>query len=268
MRGDQPILAPLVTLTTDFGTRDGYVAQMKGAILTINPDVRIIDVTHDVEPFSVIEGAFVLRGMIRYFPPGAIHTAVVDPGVGGSRRGIVIRTGRAFFVGPDNGLFSFILGPDPALWEARSIENPAFMLPEPHPTFHGRDIFAPTAALVSLGRNFDEIGAVVENPVKLTVPEPSATDSEIRGALIYADRFGNLTSNIDAERVKGKAPRIRAGNTEVKGISAYFDEVPHGRPLALINSFGFMEIAVNRGSAVRDLGLQPGDPVTVELDRE
>ena len=255
-------MAPIITLTTDFGTQDGFVAQMKGVILQINQSVLLVDVTHDIPPFSVMEGALVIRGLSRYFSPGTIHIGVVDPGVGSHRRGIVLCAGKQFYVGPDNGLFSWLPGQKNS-WEIREIQNQEFVSPNPHPTFHGRDVFAPVAAHLSTSRCFSEVGPVVNDPVTLSIPEARKTDAGIEGQVIHIDRFGNLCCNIEARMLTTPVHTVKAGNSAIKGISSFFGQVPKGEPLALINSFGLMEIAVNCGDASRVLGITIGDRVSV-----
>ncbi len=252
----------LITLITDFGTQDGFVAQMKGIILGINPAVRLIDATHDIQPFSILQGALVLKGMYPYFPRGTIHVAVVDPGVGSDRKGIVLRAEGQTFVGPDNGLFSLIVPGDKSR-EIREIQNPAFMLPEPHPTFHGRDIFAPTAAHLSAGKPFHEVGPLVDHPVRISIPSVEKNPQGLEGAIIYVDRFGNLTSNINSGMLTGTVGSVCLGNVAIQRLSRFFGEVPLGEPLALINSFGLLEIAVNRGNASQMLGIGKDEPVRV-----
>jgi S-adenosyl-L-methionine hydrolase (adenosine-forming) len=255
-------MSSLITLTTDFGTPDGYVAQMKGVILGINPEARLIDVTHDIESFDVMGAALVLKGLSEYFAPGAIHVAVVDPGVGSNRRGIVMRLDEWFYVGPDNGLFTLVFGRSQSK-EVREIGNSNLLLPEPHPTFHGRDVFAPVAAHLSLGVDFHSVGPVVEDPVMLSLPKPAQTGTGIEGEVIYIDRFGNLTTNIEAGMLSRRVDSVQIAGRKIKGIKRFFSEVPPGYPVALINSFGFVEIAVNLGNASLDLSVQKGSQVAV-----
>ena len=233
---------------------------MKGVILSICPDALLIDVTHDINSFCILEGALVIKGMSRYFPEGTIHVAVVDPGVGSARRGMALKTGNRFYVGPDNGLFSLILeSREP--WEAREILNPDYMLPAPHPTFHGRDVFAPTAACLCSGRPFELAGPLIQEPVRLDLPEPSQTLEGIQGQIIYVDRFGNLTSNISAATLTRKVRYIEVGHLRIQGIRSFFGEANEAEPLALINSFGFLEIAVNMKDASEELGIGIGSEV-------
>ncbi len=255
-------MSSLITLTTDFGTRDGYVAQMKGVILGINPKARLIDVTHDIAPFDVMEAALVLKGLSEYFPEGTVHVAVVDPGVGSNRRGIAMRLNERFYVGPDNGIFSLVLKHSSSR-EVREISNSELLSREPHPTFHGRDVFAPVAAHLPLGIAFDGLGQVVEDPVVFHMPDPIETENGIEGKVIYIDRFGNLTSNIETGMLSRSVDSVRIAGRKIKGIKKFFSEVPAGSLVALINSFGFLEIAVNVGNASLDLGVKEGSIVKV-----
>jgi S-adenosylmethionine hydrolase len=257
----------IVTLTTDFGTKDGFSAQMKGVILGINPGALVIDVTHEIEPFALLEGALVLKGISRYFAVGTVHIAVVDPGVGSSRRGIAIRSEDRFYVGPDNGLFSFLVSEGKSR-EIRELQNESYFLTDRHPTFHGRDIFAPTAAHLSLGKPFESVGPIVDDPVTLLMPQVRPAPSGLEGEVIYVDRFGNLTTNIDATFLARPAKIVEMAGLRIQGVSRFFSEVPEGNALALINSFGFLEIAVNRGNASKQLGIKPGEPVKVEWGGE
>jgi S-adenosyl-L-methionine hydrolase (adenosine-forming) len=251
-----------VTLTTDFGTRDGFVAQMKGVILGINGDAGLVDVTHDIEPFSILEGALVLKGIARWFPPGTIHVAVVDPGVGGDRRGLALRAAGQTFIGPDNGLFSLV-GSLSSAWEAREIRNSEYLALPPHPTFHGRDVFASVAGHLSLGKPFEPLGPLIHDPVSVSIPPVESTEEGLHGHVLYIDRFGNLFSNIEGATINRPAAAVRVGDVEIQGISTFFDQVDYGKPLALINSFGLLEIAVNRGDASEALGIGKGARVKV-----
>ncbi len=235
---------------------------MKGVIVQINPRARLIDVTHEIEPFSVLHAALVLRGIYHYFPTGTIHVAVVDPGVGSDRRGIALKAGDQLYVGPDNGIFSLVLSAHDS-WEARQIDNARYILPNPHPTFHGRDIFAPVAAHLSTGRDFASVGARIHDPVTLPMAFPAITDRGVEGQVIHIDRFGNLTTNIEAAVLSPRVGLIEVAGVRISRLSNYFGEVGEGRPVALINSFGLLEIAVNRGNAARDLGSAIGALVTV-----
>ena len=254
----------IVTLTSDFGTRDGYVGQMKGVILGIDPAVALVDVTHDIEPFSVVAGALVLKGISRYFGQGAVHLAVVDPGVGSTRRGIVARIDGRLYVGPDNGLFSLVLFSARSS-EIREIRNTELTLPDPHPTFHGRDVFAPVAGHLSAGAKFDSVGPLVTDPISLSIDPPKMVEDGLHGEVIHVDRFGNLTTNIDAHMLTRPVSRIEIGHVIIRGLSMFFSQAPEGEPLALINSFGFLEVAVNLGNAAKVLGIGKGDRVRISF---
>ncbi len=247
-------MSRIITITTDFGTRDGFVAQMKGVILGIDPAARLVDITHDIEPYSILEGALVLKGISRYFPRGTIHLAVVDPGVGGSRRAAVLTAGGRMFVGPDNGLFFLVASRDREC-EMREITNADFTFHQPHPTFHGRDLFAPAAAHLSLGKPFADVGRLIKHPASSPVPGVIHTSEGLEGEVIHVDSFGNLMTNVEAGMLNRLVATVSVGDVKIGGISRFFGEADKGRPLALINSLGFLEIAVNRGNAARDLGL-------------
>jgi len=257
----------IITLTTDFGTRDGFVAQMKGVILGINSDVLIVDTTHDIEPFAPFEAALVLNGFYRSFPSSSIHVVVVDPGVGSARRAIAVKSQEEFFVGPDNGVFSFIYSND-ASCEIRVIENPDFVAVCPHPTFHGRDIFAPLAAHLSQGVRFNEIGGMISDPERFDLPPVMKMEQGIEGKVIHIDRFGNLSVNIHTEMLERPVSEIILGSLKIGGLSRTFNEVPDYEPVALINSFGLLEIAINKASAADSLGMGVGTRVRVTWQDE
>lgn len=251
-----------LTFTTDFGTKDGFVAQMKGVVLKKCAHAVLVDITHDIDPFNIEEAALVLRGVFPYFPPATVHLAVVDPGVGGPRRGIVVRAHEQFFVGPDNGLFSWVLQ-EADSWEAREIANPDVCISSPHPTFHGRDVFAPVGAALASGYPFDSVGPIIEDLVSFSMPSPISLSDGLAGEIVHVDRFGNLCSNIEGKALSRSVATITVGNIIIRGLSTFFSEVPEGHPLALINSFGLLEIAVNRGSAADILALGRGAPVRI-----
>ena len=198
---DTELVRPIITLLTDFGTRDAYVASMKGVILGLNREAVLVDLAHDLPPQDVRAGALVLLGAAPYFPPGTIHLAVVDPGVGGPRRALAARCRGQFWVGPDNGLFHLIFSQEMEL-SIVSLENPQFFRPRVSATFHGRDIFAPVAAHLSRGADLAQLGPTVTDPVALDFPSPVFTPEVVRGEIIYADRFGNLVSNVRAEELR------------------------------------------------------------------
>lgn len=257
----------VITLTTDFGLADNYVAIMKGVILGIAPLARIVDITHQIEPQDVRQAAAVLDAAVPYFPPDTIHVAVVDPGVGSTRRPIAIRTPHALFIGPDNGLFS------PALTQTSHLEltilhlnRPAFWLPAVSRTFHGRDIFAPVAAHLAAGQPFESVGTPIDDPVILATPQPSRLpDGRLTGEILMVDRFGNLISNLPDTWLAGRYGVITCAGVDVPGPSETYASVEPGELLALIGSSGLLEIAVRDGSAAARLRAGPGEPIHVHL---
>lgn len=237
---------------TDFGSEDHYAGVMKGVILGINPNARIVDITHEIEKYDIFEAAFKLISYYTYFPRETVHVAVVDPGVGGPRRPIAVEAGGYFFVGPDNGLFSPVLD---SLDNPRVVEitNTAYMLGNVSGTFHGRDIFAPAAAHLSSGVDICELGDLAAEPVSLDVPEPTVNDNEISGVVLYGDSFGNLVTNIPGAAIK-PGSRVYVDGYALDRISVSYGEAGKGELLAIIGSAGLLEISVNQGSAKDFLG--------------
>jgi len=260
---------PLITLLTDFGTRDPYVAAMKGVILAVNPEAELVDLSHEVPPQDIAAGAFFLAAAVPYFPTGTIHLAVVDPGVGTARRGLAAKAGGHFLVGPDNGLFHLVFRETSALTVV-SLENPAYFRPEVSPTFHGRDIFAPVAAHLSLGVPLPELGPPLREPVRLPFPEPVFSDTRVEGQIVAVDRFGNLVSNIPWEALKhwltGRPFRLHLGSLVLTNLSRTYADAAPGEALALVGSHGYLEIACNQASAAGSLGLGVGAAVTIRCD--
>ncbi len=260
--------APLITLLSDFGLRDGYAASMKGMILRICSRARIVDITHLIEPGEIRSGAFVLLTSCGFFPEKTIHVAVVDPGVGTSRRGIAIRSHSHFFVGPDNGIFSPVLENETG-WEARSLENSHFFHHPVSRTFHGRDIFAPVAAHLACGAAFDQLGPVC-TPLVPDWSAPLVHKGRIEGEIIHVDRFGNAITNV-LRRALEQEGKVQEWTVRIKSAPTIFildtyDQAGPGKPLALTGSSGFMELAVNQGNASTRLNLHPGSRVTFLRD--
>ena len=259
---------PLITLLTDFGTRDAYVGSLKGVILSLNPEVRLVDLSHEVAPQDIRAGAFILAEAAPCFPPGAIHLAVVDPGVGSRRRGLAARCRGQYWVGPDNGLFHLIFNRAPDL-AVVSLENPEYFRPPVSATFHGRDIFAPVAAHLSLGVDLDAFGPRIADPVSLPFPEPEFGPEAILGEIISVDRFGNLISNIPAGVVTSQLGergwRLQAGPLNLKGLARTYADAAPGEFLALAGSHGFVEIACARDNAAHRL--QAGVGLAVSIRR-
>ena len=250
----------IITLTTDFGLADGYVGIMKGVILGIARDVDLVDLSHNIPPQDVREAIYLLDGAAPYFPDGAIHLAVIDPGVGSERRALVVRTARACYVGPDNGLFSRPLAePGAQAWE---LDRPEFWLPQVSRTFHGRDIFSPAAAHLANGVLPGEMGRPVVDPVRLAIARPTrAPDGAIHGRVLHVDRFGNLITDVPAAWVAGEGGKCRIAGEVLLGISGTYAVAHPGALLVLIGSGGTLEIAERNGNAARRLGVKAGEPV-------
>ncbi len=263
--------ANVITLLTDFGSKDPYVAAMKGVIISIAPHVRLVDITHEISKFNVIEGAFVLASAAKYFPKGTIHVGVVDPGVGTKRRAIIVSTKSYLFVGPDNGLL-MLAANNEELLGVYEIVNPKYMLRDISSTFHGRDIFAPVAAHLANGVQPEEIGKKVEDYVKLPFPEPKVREYQVSGRVIYIDGFGNIVTNICREIInelgikKGDIIHVKIGE-HVLRLPFYksYGYVQKGELLALIDSYNMLEIAVNMGNAAKRLKINVGDEVCIEV---
>jgi len=257
---------PLITLLTDFGTRDAYVASLKGVILSLNPEVRLVDLSHEVPPQDVRAGALILTEAAPYFPPGAIHLAVVDPGVGSPRRGLAAQGRGHFWVGPDNGLFHLVFRQVSPLTIV-SLENPLYFRSQVSATFHGRDIFAPVAAHLSLGVDLSRFGPRLTDPVSLDWPEPRFSPETISGEIIYVDRFGNLISNLRAAEVSAwlgeRDLTLQAGPLNIRGLVRAYADVAHGEFLTLVGSHGFLEIACAMDNAAQRLLAGVGLPVEI-----
>ena len=247
------MMRPVVTLLTDFGTADGYVAEMKGVILTRAPDATLVDVTHDVVPQDVEAGRLALARYWRRFPARTVHLAIIDPGVGSPRVALAVESDERFLVGPDNG----VLSPALLVGGARAVS-----LPIPagaSPTFHGRDGFAPAAAELALGATLDAVGSPVLDFVVRRTPEPRRlADGSVEGQVITIDRFGNAITNVLGLR----AHSVEVNGTHLPLLRAYAD-VPEGEAVALVGSTGLIEIAVRNGSGAEALGLERGSVIVV-----
>ena len=266
----------IITLTTDFGLADAYVAAMKGVILDINREAKIIDICHSIAPQNIAQAAFILSTAYQFFPERTIHVVVVDPGVGTERKAVILRTPRFDFVAPDNGVLSYIIEPFlkerlrpaqrqvalPPELEAVSITKPEFWRSPVSPTFHGHDIFAPVAARLSLGASPEEFGEVIKT---ITLPPErrpyqESPDTKV-GRIAHIDHFGNLITNFKREDLPGKPFAIEISNRFISGLSRTYGD---GEGLlALIGSSGYLEIAVNGGSARDFLGAVVGDDVKI-----
>jgi S-adenosylmethionine hydrolase len=258
----------IVTLTTDFGTLGPYVAAMKGILLGMAPAAQLVDVSHTISPQNILEGAFVLAGIVESFPRGTVHLAVVDPGVGTDRRMIAVSIGGQWFVLPDNGLITGAArGRTPeGIWE---LKNPALRRPTIAPTFHGRDIFAPAAAHLVRGGDPAELGPVLNGFSTLRNFEPAGTPDGWIGEVIFRDTFGNLITNLFGEQLGDSPPgdwTLEVAGTRIEGLVRTYGERPTGTLVALVGSSGAVEIAVVNGDASEQLSAGPGG--TVRLRRK
>jgi S-adenosylmethionine hydrolase len=250
---------------SDFGLVDPYVAEMKGVILTITPNSTIIDIVHNIEKFNIQTGAFTLASAVPYFPKGTIHIAVVDPGVGTKRRAIVIQTKQGYFIGPDNGLM-ILAAERQGILHIYQITNPKFMLSGVTSTFHGRDVFAPAAAYLEKGIKPEKFGPEIHEPVRPEFAKFKHVKNSIIGRILHIDSFGNIITNINKTEAAKFAEsiniKIQSKDLKLKLKKTYGDTKPNG-PLALIGSHGFLEIALNRGSAAEKYQAKVGMEITV-----
>ncbi len=254
----------VLTLLSDFGSRDAYVGVMKGAIAHINPDLNVIDLTHQIPPQDIAAARFALMTAFPFFPVGTVHVAVVDPGVGSLRRAIAIALGTdltqpaGYLVGPDNGIFSGVLSQFPILAAVELTNSHFWRTPEPSQTFHGRDIFAPVGAHLASGVSIPDLGREIA-PATLVQRNPPTclqTDTSILGSIQATDHFGSLITTIPASVVDGKSWWLKIGDRTLPGKHTYSDRPP-GELVALIGSHGWIEIAVHCGNAQTLLGHQP-----------
>lgn len=253
----------VITLTTDFGTRDWFVGTMKGVILGVHPGAHVVDLTHEVPPGDIRAGAFALASACPYFPEGTIHVAVVDPGVGGTRKPIAVRTRRGIFIAPDNGLLTLALQRE-EVRAVREVTNKRFFRGPLSHTFHGRDLFAPVAAHLSKGAAFTRVGPRVSEWKTIDFPQPSVEGTRIRGEIVYVDQFGNAISNIPEPILPSSTGlKIRHRNKVLCTLHECYEAVPAGQVVAVVGSSGFVEIAVNGGSASKSLNIKSGDPVSL-----
>ena len=275
-------MSPIITLTTDFGYDDAYVAAVKGAILNINPEASIVDVSHSIKPQDILQAAFILGAAYRYFPKQTVHVAIVDPGVGSERRGIILKSPSAIFVAPDNGILSYVIddlfsvesrsvieqthGLTEIVFktglEAAAITDPRFWRHPVSPSFHGRDIFAPVAAGLSLGISLYEFGEKISSLHILSIPRPSVDpDGNLVGQVLHIDRFGNLVANIKNNDLPGKNVIIEVGGRQMQGISDYYAQKEG--VMAVVGGSGYLEISLRDGSACDFLGVAVGDEIRV-----
>ena len=259
----------LITLTTDFGLQDSFVGTMKGVIAGISPTATVVDLTHGIPAQDVLAGALTLRHSIAYFPRGTIHVAVVDPGVGSARRPVLIECDGSYLIGPDNGLLSLaIADKKPGL--IVNLSNPAYHLQPLSRTFHGRDIFAPVAGHLSLGVPVTAFGRSLETFDRLALPKVVRSTAEIVGQIIYIDSFGNLFTNIEEHDLTGLAReqiQITLGAICIPGLASNYAAANAGNFVAVVNSWGLLEVAVYQGSARQNTSAKIGDKVKVAITR-
>ena len=266
---------PVITLLTDFGTHDAYVAIMKGVILKINPQATIVDITHWIDPQDLCQAAYTIADSYRYFPAETVHIVVVDPGVGSRRAIVALRLEGQTILAPDNGVLSPFLEKEP-IEKIVKVENTDYFLKPVSRTFHGRDVFAPVGAHLSLGLPLDRLGAQIQSDtlVRLDFVQPRLEkDGRVSGTVIDIDRFGNLITNIDWPFVKRRYPaagkdslRFAIGRHNLNCLSPTYDSVKPGNPLVLVGSRGFFEISVNQGNAARFFSARTGTSITVWID--
>lgn len=264
-----PTAISLVTLLTDFGERDYFVPSMKGVMLGINPQLRILDLSHQVAAHNIKEAAFFLKSCYRYFPDGTVHVIVVDPGVGSQRRPLLVSTSRYFFIAPDNGVLDEIFDEEASV-EIRVIENKQYRLDADGATFDGRDLFAPAAAWLTKGQVPGSYGRLIRDAVRLSKDEPKMDNGKLVGKVVYIDHFGNLISNITSTDLqtfrsvtKREIEAIYLGGTHISGMKTHYAEGALGLPDALINSNGQLEIFVKQGSAVDRCGAKIGQRIEI-----
>ena len=263
---------PVITLLTDFGIDDAYVGIMKGAILSINPFASIVDITHHVEPQNIVQASYIIQSSYTYFPEGTVHIVVVDPGVGGERAILAVKMDRHLFLAPDNGILAPLIenkGADSII----CVTNSDYFLDSVSQTFHGRDIFAPVGSHLSIGIDIKKLGYPVDSKkiLKLNVKKPFIlNEGLISGEIVSVDHFGNLITNIDSGLLNklsvpgcDKAIEIRIGKKKIKGLTNTYGSAKRTSPLAIIGSGGYLEIAVNCGSASSYFLAKTGDKIFV-----
>lgn len=258
----------IITLVTDFGLTDPYVGMMKGVILSINPNARLVDISHQVRAGSILQAASLIRETFPFFPLGTVHVAVVDPGVGSERRLMGLEAGGHFFVGPDNGIFWPVIKSHKGARVVHLKESKFFLSSVSH-TFHGREVFAPVAAHLSKGVDLAMMGPTVSDPSKLNVPKLQKRGQTLKGQITRVDNFGNLITNIHRRDLrlflKSYQPVIKVGDLVIKKLSHIYADAEEGEPLALINSSDWLEVAVNLGRASDYLGLESREIIGTEV---
>ncbi|WP_333653641.1 SAM hydrolase/SAM-dependent halogenase family protein [Dissulfurispira sp.] len=263
MRSSEALRHKIITLTTDFGYKDPFVGEMKGVILSINPSVTLVDITHGIEPHKIEECAFIIGSSYKYFPSETIHIAVVDPGVGSERRPIIIEADGYYFVGPDNGIFSYVLSFSSNV-KVIHITEERYMLSKDSPTFQGRDVFAPVAAWLSKGIALEAFGCTIDDFKRFEVPLPKVEGDKISGEIIYVDTFGNVITNIRKSDLQGLGEKfsVEIEGKVVRTVKNY-SQASDNSLYCLINSSGHLEFFVYMDSASRLFDINKGEKVTV-----
>jgi S-adenosylmethionine hydrolase len=260
--------SPLITLTTDFGSTDPFVGAMKGVISSIHAEARIYDITHEVTPFDVLDGALIVAAATRYWPAGTIHVVVVDPGVGTARRPLLVSAGGHYFIAPDNGVLSLALDRETEIRAWHITEDKYFVHPISR-TFHGRDVFAPSAAWLARTGQPESFGPEVTDYERFTLPRPQLSDRTIHGEILRADHFGNLLTNLRPEDAPHFATggnfRLKIRQTEITRRISTFGEATGSELCVMLGSSGYFEIVVNRASAAQATGAAAGSPFTLEF---
>ncbi len=256
----------MITLTSDFGLKDPYVAEMKGVILTINPKATLIDITHEVEKFNVRMAAFMLASAAPYFPEGTVHLAVVDPEVGTKRRAILIQSKKSFFVGPDNGIL-VLAAENQGIEHVCELTNHSYMLAKVSSTFHGRDIFAPATAYLAKGIQPKEFGPEIKDLTKPEFASVKKTNNTLIGEVMHIDGFGNIITNINEnDVVRNRAEKVNVDLLDISvqlNFGKTYAETKPKEPIALIGGHGFLEIALNQGNAAEKFHAKAGDKIVV-----
>jgi S-adenosyl-L-methionine hydrolase (adenosine-forming) len=258
----------IITLTTDYGTNDHLVGTLKGVILKINPEATIVDITHHVTPYDLLDGALAIGSAFSYFPPRTIHVVVVDPGVGTERRPILATADNQYFVAPDNGVLSLVYERDPNV-VVRHANAEHYYLQPVSKTFHGRDVFAPVAAWLSKGWQTAAMGEEIQDFKRFALPRPKATDGVVKGVVMRVDGFGNLITNFREEDLSESVKQsgqihFQIGTHSVSRLVETFALGNAGEPVAYVGSNGYIEVAINKGNAARTLGLGRGAAVTLQ----
>ncbi|TNF52337.1 hypothetical protein EP227_07555 [bacterium] len=261
---------PVITLTTDFGLKDPFVGVMKGIILGINPEAEIVDITHSITPQNILEASQVLSMSYSYFPPSAIHVAVVDPGVGGLRKPLLVITDQYFFIGPDNGIFTPVFEQKQAGHvHVIHLSSTNYFLPVKGPTFHGRDIFAPVAAWLSKGVNSEKFGKETKDYIRLSLPKATFDGTTLSGEVVYIDCFGNAITNINKALLESLSPDISQEELKIayKGeqmtLATHYEEKERNGLSALLNSFDCLELFLYKNNATEQFDINVGDKVKV-----